>query len=209
VPRRKTLSDEDAVRAAARVLQREGPSRFTLARVGREAGLSAATLLQRFGSKRGLLVAFAKTAADEAAAPFERARERNQSPLAALEMALVTIAQDLSSRQQVVNGLAVLLDDLRDEVLLAAAARHAENTEDAIRALLDAAVLAGELAGTDTKRLALSVQAAWNGAIVQWALRGTGPFDTFLMRVLRPLLRAPPGSRARPQGRTTKARSRG
>jgi AcrR family transcriptional regulator len=186
--RSKTLSDEQLLAASARVLARLGPARFTLADVAAEAGLSPATLLQRFGSKRGLLRAFAKLAAAGAGEPFERARETKSSPLAALELALVSATKNLKSRQEVANSLAMLLDDLTDEDMHAAAVAHARATEHGIRELLNAAVKAGELPKLDTTELALSVQAAHNGAIIQWALRDSGKFQPFLARVLAPLL---------------------
>src|SRR5262245_37003482 len=105
---------------------RVGPARFTLADVANEAGLPPATLLQRFGSKRGLILAFAKAAAAEATAPFEQARIQNQSPLAALRAGLVGAARGLESRQEVANSLGVLIDDITDDEMRAAAVRHAE-----------------------------------------------------------------------------------
>jgi AcrR family transcriptional regulator len=184
------MPDAEVLRAVARVLLRVGPSRFTLADVSVESGLSPATLLQRFSSKRGLILAFARSAADDAAAPFRRAREAHESPIEALRAALAGAAEELRSRQEIANSLAVLLDDLTDDEMRAAAARHAELTEAAIRELLDEAVAAGELPATDTAALALSVQAAHNGALIQWALRGSGSFEAWLGRVLAPLLPA-------------------
>jgi AcrR family transcriptional regulator len=188
VTRQKTIPDRDIIRAGARVLMRVGPARFTLADVANEAGLSPATLLQRFGSKRGLILAFARAAAAEATAPFEQARIQNHSPLAALRAGLVGAARGLQSRQEVANSLGVLIDDIVDDEMRAAAVLHAEATEGAIRELLDAAMAAGEIESADSEELALSVQAAYNGAIIQWALRGSGAFEPFLARVLAPLL---------------------
>ena len=197
MPRLKTMADGDVVRAMASVLLRLGPSRFTLVDVAKEVGLSPATLVQRFGSKRGLMVAFANAAAEEATVPFDRARSEISSPIGALRAALVSASSDVRSRQEIANSLAVLLDDLTDDDMRGAAARHATRTEHAIRDLLVDAVRAGKLAPTDTAVLASSVQAVWNGAIIQWALRGAGTFDTFLTRVLRPLLPTIPVRRAR------------
>ena len=49
------MEDAAILRAAAEVIGRTGPARFTLAAVASEVGLVPATLVQRFGSKRGLL----------------------------------------------------------------------------------------------------------------------------------------------------------
>jgi AcrR family transcriptional regulator len=199
MPRTKTLSDRHVVDATARVLLRLGPGRFTLSDVAREAGLSPATLVQRFGSKRGLMLAFAERAAASAADGFERAGATHASPLAALRAAMLEASEGLESRQQVANSLAVLLDDLTDEQMRAAATAHARTTQAAIRELLIRAIEARELSrNVDANVLALSVQAAWNGAIIQWALRGSGSFAAFLERVLAPLLPA----------RASKARAR-
>ena len=62
------------------------------------------------------------------------------------------------------------------------------------------ALAAGELDATNTGELAKSVQAAYNGAIIQWALRGSEPFDGWLERVLAPLL----GPAKPPRRRSTK-----
>src|SRR5919202_3700704 len=83
-PRPRQRADSDILDAAARVISRLGPSRFTLADVAREAGLAPATLLQRFGSKQGLLRAFASQAAGRAAEAFAGAREAGASPLQTL-----------------------------------------------------------------------------------------------------------------------------
>lgn len=197
MPRPKTLTDEAVVAATARVLNRLGPARTTLAEVAAEVGLAPATLVQRFGSKRGLMLAFAEAQAAAATEPFDAARGKHASPLAALRAALTAASQDVASREHIANNLAVLLDDLDDEELRAAAVRHATAVEKAIRELLDAAVSAGELATSDTKALALTVQAAWNGAVIQWALRGTHRFPTWLERVLAPILPAPPEKKKR------------
>jgi AcrR family transcriptional regulator len=201
VPRLKTISDADVIFATGRVLQRIGPARFTLSDVALESGISPATLVQRFGSKRALMVAFAKAEAGRAAAPFDSARRSTASPLGALWAALAGVSEHFRSREEVANGLAVLLDDLTDDEMRAAAALHAETTETAIRTLLDEAVDAGEVAGEKTDDLAKSVQAAWNGAIIQWALRGVGSFDRWLAPVLAPLLGPQPSSMRRRSAR--------
>ena len=55
--RRKTISDEAVLDAAATVMFAKGPTGFTLADVARAAGIAPATLVQRFGDKHGLVVA--------------------------------------------------------------------------------------------------------------------------------------------------------
>src|SRR5580704_9286232 len=55
--RRKIISDEAVLSAAAKVMFAKGPSEFTLADVAEAAGIAPATLVQRFGDKHGLVVA--------------------------------------------------------------------------------------------------------------------------------------------------------
>jgi AcrR family transcriptional regulator len=186
--RPKTISDSTLIEVVERVLLRLGPARFTLADVAKEVGLSPATLVQRYGSKRGLILAFSRATVARAADPFRLARSQTQSPTAALLRALTYATHAFDSRQAVVNGLYALIADLEDPELLALAQAHADAMQNAIGALLDEATATGELRRTDTKALSLSVQAAYNGAVLQWGLRGTGNFEDYLRAVLQPLL---------------------
>src|SRR5437016_11735791 len=77
-------SDEEIVAAAARAMQRYGPTQLTLAHVAREAGVVPATLIQRFGTKRGLLLAVSSTAPASVLQQFAAARAKYQSPLKTL-----------------------------------------------------------------------------------------------------------------------------
>lgn len=188
MPRKKLLPDAAVLAAAGRVFGRVGPARFTLADVAREAGLAPATLVQRFGSKRALMLAFAEHAASLARQPFEQARTRVAEPLGALRAALSIASRSTRGRQELTHSLAFLLEDLADDELRAHAARHARWTEASIRELLDCAVERGELAAHDTARLARALQAAWNGAMIQWAIRGRGSLATWTAAVVDTLL---------------------
>jgi len=188
MPRKKRLTDAAVLTAAGRVFGRIGPARFTLADVAKEAGLAPATLVQRFGSKRALMLAFAEHAASLARQPFEQARKRVAEPLGALRAALLIASRATKGRQELTHSLAFLLEDLADEELRAHAARHARWTEASIRELLDSAVEQGELASHDTARLARALQAAWNGALIQWAIRGRGSLGAWISAVVDTLL---------------------
>lgn len=186
--RKKSLSDAAVLAAAGRVFGRVGPARFTLADVAEEAGLAPATLVQRFGSKRALLLACAEHAASRAREPFERARARVSEPLGALRAALLGASRAPGRRRALTHSLAFLLEDLADDELRAHAARHARWTEASIRELLDSAVARGELAAHDTARLARALQAAWNGALIQWGIRGRGSLAAWVAAVIDTLL---------------------
>jgi AcrR family transcriptional regulator len=188
MPRKKLLTDGAVLAAAGRVFARVGPARFTLADVAAEAGLAPATLVQRFGSKRALMLAFAEHAATLARRPFEQARQRVAEPLGALRAALLIASRATKSRRELTHSLAFLLEDLVDEELRAHAARHARWTEASIRELLDGAVERGQLTAHDTTRLARAVQAAWNGALIQWGIRGRGSLGAWIATVVDTLL---------------------
>jgi hypothetical protein len=134
------------------------------------------------------MLAFAEHAASLAREPFEQARTQVADPLGALRAALLSASRSSRGRQELTHSLAFLLEDLADEELRAHAARHARWTEASIRELLDCAVERGELASHDTARLARALQAAWNGALIQWAIRGRGSLAAWISAVVDPLL---------------------
>jgi AcrR family transcriptional regulator len=188
MPRTKTIEDDAVLAAAIRVVARVGPAGLTLAAVGEEAGLSPATLVQRFSSKRGLLLAVARRGAEGAGGPLREAARRSRSPLRALATGLVRMSASVASPEVMANHLAFLQIDLADPEFHALAHTHATAVRDEIRVLLDAAVAAGELAPTDTRRLAQSVQNTYNGALITWAIDRRGRLETWLRRELDALL---------------------
>ncbi|QXJ19664.1 TetR family transcriptional regulator [Actinomadura graeca] len=173
--RPRTTSDEAVLAAAARALGRVGPVRLTLGAVAEEAGLAPATLVQRFGSKRGLLLALAGRGARDARLPFERARHEGGPPLVVLHAALASMTAGVRGAEEMANNLGFLQLDVTDPEFRAHAASHARAVEEEVAALLREAVAAGELgAGADAARLARSVQVAYNGALILWAVRAEG-----------------------------------
>jgi AcrR family transcriptional regulator len=175
VARPRTTSDEAILRAAGGVLGRLGPGRLTLAAVAAEAGLAPATLVQRFGSKRGLLLALARQATPAVRDRFARAREGSPGPLQALHTALGGMAATVRTPQDLASSIAFLRLDLTDPDFHLLAAEHARAVREEITALLREAADAGDLRpGTGTGALARSVQIAYNGVLIVWALTGEG-----------------------------------
>ncbi|GAA4062851.1 TetR/AcrR family transcriptional regulator [Actinomadura miaoliensis] len=169
--RPRTTSDEAILQATGRALLRHGPGRLTLGGVAAEAGLSPATLVQRFGSKRGLLLAFARRAAQGASHPFDQARREHPSPLAALRAALTAMASSVRDPEEMANSLGFLQLDLTDPGFREHAAAHARAVREQITDLLTRAVDAGELtADVDTAALARAVHVTYNGTLILWAL---------------------------------------
>lgn len=206
MPRPRLRTDDELLDATRAALTTRGPADLTLADVAARAGVSPATLVQRFGTKRGLLLAFARRAAAAPELALERARSGRPGELRA---ALVGLATDLGDRRGVVNGLATLLGDLRDPELSRLARRHAEGTVAGLTLLVEAAIARGELAPSDPRALAESLWTAWNGAVIQWAVRGKGPLAVWVGAAVDAALaphaiRTPPPARSRPRSPPTR-----
>lgn len=177
-PRPRSASDAEIIAALARVIGRGGLARATLAEVAAEVGLTAGALVQRFGSKRGLLLAASRDAAGGVREQAAAARRAHASPLGALLDYATCMARFVRTPEEFANHLAFLQLDLTDPEFHAPALEFflAERVE--LRALLDDAVAAGELArGADTDRLARAVQEAVNGARVVWAVVRDGTLE--------------------------------
>lgn len=191
MPRPRTRSDDEILDATARVLAAKGPNDFTLADVAERVKLSPATLIQRFGTKRGLLLAFARRESDAGGLP-----EKGPKGLASLRAALLELAATVGQRRALVHSMELLLRDVRDPELRTLARGHAERVEADIAAHLAAAGVDGDVAAT-----ARALQAIYNGAIIQWALRGEGSLADWLGASLDPFL-SRLGESARPPPRS-------
>jgi len=167
---------EQILAGAARAIARIGPARLTLADVGHEVGLAPATLVQRFGSKRGLMLALVRHSTLSAADGFADAATDAGDPLRTLVDAMAAKTEALT-REALANHMAFLQLDLADPEFRQLAGEHAQAVRGQIRGLLDAAVAAGQMPRQDTERLARSVQVAYNGALLTWALEPYGPVE--------------------------------
>lgn len=174
--RPRTRSDDDVTAATMRVLGRRGPARMTLGDVAAEVGLAPSTLAERFGSKRELLLAASRASASGVQDAFRCANaQHGAQPLAALVEALDRLARPASTRKQFANHLAALELDVADPAFRREAKRHAGELRAAIARQLYAASESGDLsAGADPEQLARAVHVAYNGALVTWAIGGTG-----------------------------------
>jgi AcrR family transcriptional regulator len=201
-PRPRTVTDEDIIAAAATVIGRLGPGKLTLAGVGKEIGLSAATLVQRFGSKRGLLLAMAKSAADSVDACFEMVRAAHQSPLAALVAAATDITRYLDTPEEMANHLAFLQMDLSDPDFHRLMVINSKKQLEGYRRILQEAIDASELVECDTQRLARAITSVCGGSLISWAVFRRGSAAAWVRAdveaVLEPYrLRSPRATQAR------------
>jgi AcrR family transcriptional regulator len=168
-PRPRTVTDEKIIEAVATVIGRVGPAKLTLADVGKEIGLSAATLVQRYGSKRGLLLAMATAAVESVDACFEMVRAAHRSPLAAVVAAATDVTRYLDTPEEVANHLAFLQMDLADPDFNRLMVINSKKMLEGYTRLLREAVDAGELVECDTGRLARALTAVCGGSLISWA----------------------------------------
>jgi AcrR family transcriptional regulator len=186
--RPRIATDAELLAAAARAVSRVGPSRMTLADVAAEAGVAPATLVQRFGSKRGLLLALVRQGSSSEGEQMAAIRAAHPSPLDALRAVADCLTGMAPSPEELANHLAFLCIDLTDLEFHRYALEHARAFQSELRALLDSAVEAGELASCDTDALARLVQELLHGALVTWAIYREGTGREWLRRELELLL---------------------
>src|SRR5688500_18783598 len=119
MPRPKTMSDEDVLAAAHKLIHERGPEALTFESLGRACGLSPATVVQRFGTKEGMkrrALLHAWDRLDERT--LELAAKVPKTPAGAIEL-LVSLSEAYGGIDTYAPGLLMLREDLRDPVLRA------------------------------------------------------------------------------------------
>ena len=187
-PRPRETSDEEIVAAAARAMQRYGPTQLTLAHVAKEAGVVPATLIQRFGTKRGLLLAVSSTAPSSVPQQFAAARAKYKSPLKTLVELYVSCSAFAATPESMANGLAYLQNDLSDPEFRAITLAQFQALQAETRKLLEEAVAAREMVKCDTVELARLIQQVNGGSMLNWAVFREGSLAAWLRRDLEALL---------------------
>lgn len=179
--RPRSVSDDAIFEAVAAVVTEIGPAGLTLAAVAKRVGVSAPALTQRFGSKRGLLMAFATREAAGVADLFAAARAAHPDPLTALRATLASLPGPITTPEGLANNLAFLQMDLTDPELRAHAVTQSRGLRAEIAALVAEAVRVGQLApATSPEALAADLYATYCGAMVTWAIDGTGGLTDWL-----------------------------
>ena len=179
-PRPRRMPDSAILSAAAKVVSKTGPERFTLADVGQEVGLSAATLVQRFGSKRLLMLAMLEQMTSLVSGRFTARAAQGATPLESLYAAALDRADPTHGPENVGNGIAFLLLEISDPDFHAIAVSSATQAVAAYKTLLDNAIEVGELssAGIDTQDLAETIHSMTLGSLMMWVIHrdpGTKP----------------------------------
>jgi AcrR family transcriptional regulator len=173
-PRPRETSDQEILAAAARVMQRIGPARFTLADVAKEAGVVPATLIQRFRTKRSLLLAVCGSTTIDVTSLFAAARDKHKSPLNTLIELYGECTGFASTPEELANGLAYLQIDLTDEEFRVLALRQFREIRSATEKLLGEAMAARELRPCDTSKLARLMQSVFHGSMIAWGIYREG-----------------------------------
>jgi AcrR family transcriptional regulator len=179
--RPRSVSDDAIFEAVAAVVTAVGPTGLTLAAVAERVGFSAPALTQRFGSKHGLLVAFATREATSIAETFAVARAAHPDPLTALVATLAALPSTITTPEGLAHNLAFLQMDLTDPELRTHAVAQSRHLRAEIAALVTEAVQAGQLAPeTSPETLAADLYATYCGAMLSWAVDGSGELAGWL-----------------------------
>lgn len=190
-PRPRTVDDHTILEAAARVMSRIGPERLTLADVGAEAGLSAATLVQRFGSKRDLMLSILRHSFQAVDLRFVAAMQSNESPIESLFQAAMDRIEQREGPVTVANRLAFFMASLDDPEFHALALENSDHAIAGYMDLIDRAIVAGELTDDilDRETFARTIHAMTYGSLVAWSIRREGSLRSRVRRDLDALIR--------------------
>ena len=191
-PRPRTVDDHTILEAAARVMSRIGPEKLTLADVGAEAGLSAATLVQRFGSKRDLMLSILRHSCQAVDTRFTAAMESHESPLESLFLAAMDRVGPREGPGTVSNRLAFFMASLDDPEFHALALENSDNAIAGYMTMIDRAIAAGELSDAiiiDRESFARTIHAMTYGSLVAWSIRRQGSLRGRVRRDLDTLIR--------------------
>lgn len=190
-PRPRAVEDDVILDAAIKVLSRLGPDRMTLADVGGEVGLSAATLVQRFGSKRALMLALLQHFTGDIDVRFESAMAEHESPLEGIFAAAANRAGPLDDHVTLAHRLSFYLSQMEDPEFRALALENSSRAIAGFKRLLDAAIEAGELieGPLDTTQMAETIYAMELGSLVSWSVAAKGSLEAKIRRDLDVLLR--------------------
>jgi len=191
MPRPKTLSDEDVLDAAHRLIHERGPEALTFASVARACGLSSATLVQRFKSKAGLIqgaLLHAWDRLDEKTARLAASAPKTTD--GAIQL-LVALSRDYGGIESYANGLLVLREDLRDPVLRSRGAIWKAALSRALDDCFPEVSCAPQGIG-------LLMASQWQGSLLWWSFDPQGNVESFvedsLTRFVLAVVRSAPAS---------------
>lgn len=167
---RSALSEKMILRAATKLIARQGYTKTTLAQIGKEAGYAAGLVSHRFGSKEGLLRELVERIRGRFHQDQIEFAVAGRTGLAALEAVSATYLDELAVREDRLRFLYVLMGEALGPVpemrplvaranrqFRAAVARWIEsgvragNVRDDVDPTVEAAVFVGMLRGVATQ----------------------------------------------------------
>lgn len=178
MPRPRTTTDAKILEAALALMTREGPDALTLAAVGKEVGLSAATLIQRFATKEGLLRAALERAWDTLDAATAKADADAKLTFDGALAILRWLGPTADDGPEFTSGLLLLREDLRDPVLRQRGASWLETL----------AIALGRRLTTDARarrKVGRLMVRQWQGTQIWWAFTREGAPGEAIERGLR------------------------
>jgi AcrR family transcriptional regulator len=194
MPRTKTLSDEDVLSTAHRLMHEAGPDALTFDSLARASGLSPATLVQRFKTKADLKRAALLQAWDQLDGKTANlACSLPMTPDGAIAM-LVALSGSYGGIEAYAEGLMVLREDFRDPDLRARGAAWKE----ALSAALDARFADVPSAPRD---IGLLLATHWQGSLLWWGFDPGEEIGAYVGKALRRFIEStvPAGAKAGPR----------
>lgn len=181
MPRTKTLSDEDVLKIAHRLMHETGPDALTFDALAKACGLSPATLVQRFKTKAGLKRATLMLAWDQLDEKTETlAGSLPKTPAGAIEM-LVGLSGSYGGIEAYAEGLLVLREDFRDPELRTRGAAWKE----ALSSSLDARF--ADISGAPCD-IGLLLATHWQGSLLWWGFEPTEEIGVYVGKALERFL---------------------
>ncbi|WP_119389828.1 TetR family transcriptional regulator [Taklimakanibacter lacteus] len=178
MPRPKTQTDEEVLKAAHRLIHAEGPQALSFARLARYCGLAPATLVQRFKSKPGLMQATLLFAWDKLdARTAELAAALPRTPEGAIHL-LVGLSGSYGGIEAYADGLLILREDLRDPALRA---RGTAWRRALAKALNECFAAIPDM----PKDVGLLMASQWQGSLLWWGFDPKDDVERFVETGLR------------------------
>ena len=171
--RPKKVSDEVVIQAAMQVMGELGPDGFSLAKIGERVNLSAAAVMRRFGSKQALIDEIGRYSHTLWTQAIDEARPETLSPLEGIINLYARMAKAMGTRQEALNHLGFLQQELATPLSRALLAGHEVALEREVQQHLDDAIAQGVLrAEVDTAQLAHLCGVVYMGALMRWIVQG-------------------------------------
>ncbi|HEX6421751.1 MAG TPA: helix-turn-helix domain-containing protein [Acidimicrobiales bacterium] len=180
MPRKRSISDDDLLDAALRIVRSRGPDALTFGALAPQVGLAGSTIVQRFGTKAGLLRAALSRAwdlLDQATAAAVAAA--GPGPGGVVEL-LVALTGQYGVDDDFADQLLLLREDLRDPVLRARGQAWLATLTDAVERRLP-----GPPGRPGLGRI---VVAHWQGTLTVWGFTRGAPLAEVVRTGLEDLL---------------------